>query len=89
MSESHEQAADRMEREADDMQHHSEQVGEDIADAREEWEAKKRDDKVPGAGTQNPEGGLPPEANYTTSGDRPPEGDGGGGMPPPEPDETD
>jgi hypothetical protein len=89
MSESHERAAERMEREAEDMEHRSEQVGEDIAGAREEWERKKADDKVPGAGgdPQRAEGGLPPEANYTTSGDEP--RDGGSELPPPEPDETD
>jgi hypothetical protein len=37
------------EREADDMQRRSDQVGEDIAAAREDWERKKTDDSVPGA----------------------------------------
>ena len=83
MTERHEQAAERMEREAEDMEHRSEQVGEDIAAAREEWAAKKADDKVPGAAGEG-SSGPPPEANYTTSGDEPREP-----MPPPEPDETD
>jgi hypothetical protein len=84
----HEEAAERMEREAEDMERRSELVGEDISDVREEWERKKADDHVPGAGgePQKAEGGLPPEANYTTSGDKPPDDDR---MPPPEPDETD
>jgi len=77
------------EREADDMERRSRQVGEDIDAAREDWERKKADDRVPGAAgmPQVAEGGLPPEANYTTRGDRPP--DDGERMPPPEPDETD
>ena len=44
-------------------------------------------DSVPGA--ENPETGLPPEANVTTSGDEPPEAPGSSDLPPPEPDETD
>jgi hypothetical protein len=59
------------EREADEMEARSEQLGDEIAEAREDWERKKADDSVPGA--QNPETGLPPEANVTTSGDQPPE----------------
>jgi hypothetical protein len=76
------------EREVEDMQRHSEQLGDDIAEAREDWQRKKADDHVPGAGGQpeQAEGGLPPEANYTTSGDEPPDDDR---LPPPEPDETD
>jgi hypothetical protein len=87
----HEKTAEALEREADDMEHRSKQVGEDIEAAREDWERKKADGSVPGAGgdPQRAEGGLPPEANYTTRGDEPPDGDGGSRMPPPEPDETD
>ena len=36
-----------MEREADRMEEESERVGEDIEDARDEWEAKERDPDVP------------------------------------------
>ena len=76
MSEGHEQQYyERLEREAADMQEKSERLGDEIADAKHEWEARKTDEGVPGA--QSPEGGLPPEANYTTSGDEPPD-DGGG-----------
>jgi hypothetical protein len=67
MTEHHES----LEREADDMQARSERLGEEISDVREDWERKKADDSVPGA--QNPETGLPPEANVTTQGDEPPE----------------
>jgi hypothetical protein len=76
MSEAHEQHHERLEREAADLQRKSEHLGEDIADAKQTWEAHKADEGVPGA--QSPEGGLPPEANYTTSGEDPPD-DGGGG----------
>jgi hypothetical protein len=68
----HQEHAERLEREAADMQEKSDALGDDIKAAREDWEAKKRDDSVPGA--PSPEGGLPPEANYTTSGDDPPDG---------------
>jgi hypothetical protein len=56
-----------------DMEERSEKLGEEISDAREQWEAMRRDESVPGAPA--PEGGLPPEANYTTSGDQPPRDD--------------
>ena len=36
------------EREADELQERSDQLGEEIADAREDWERKKADDSVPG-----------------------------------------
>jgi hypothetical protein len=71
MSEAHEQQHERLEREAADMQQQSERLGEDIADAKRHWEAQKSDEGVPGA--QSPQGGLPPEANYTTRGDEPPD----------------
>jgi hypothetical protein len=85
MSEAHEQHHERLEREARDLQEKSEHLGEDIAHAKESWEAQKRDEGVPGA--QSPEGGLPPEANYTTSGDDPPDDGGGDGAREPWPDE--
>jgi hypothetical protein len=46
----------------------------------------RQDESVPGAPA--PESGLPPEANYTTSGDQPPR-DGESELPPPDPYETD
>ena len=75
------------EQQADELQELSKKVGDEIDEAREDWERKKADDSVPGA--QNPETGLPPEANVTTSGDRPPDAPGSSELPPPEPDETD
>jgi hypothetical protein len=67
----HEEHAERLEAEAADMQAKSDQLAEEIGDVREDWEAKKADHGVPGA--PSPEGGLPPEANYTTRGDDPPD----------------
>jgi len=81
----HEQKSERLEAEVDEMQHRSEHLGEEISDVREDWEAKRRDESFPAART--PESGLPPEANFVSSGDDPREGDGE--LPPPEPDETD
>jgi len=69
----HEQHADRLEGEADTMEERSERLGEDISDVRENWEQMRHDESVPGAPA--PESGLPPEANYTTSGDQPPQDD--------------
>jgi hypothetical protein len=67
----HQNQADRLEREADEMEQRSERLGDEISDVRDDWEQMRRDESVPGAKT--PESGLPPEANYTTSGDRPPD----------------
>ncbi len=50
------------EQQADELQELSEQVGDDIAEAREDWERKKADDKVPGAqgAPRESESELPP-----------------------------
>jgi hypothetical protein len=50
------------EQQADELQEHSEQVGDDIAEAREDWERKKADDRVPGAqgAPRESESELPP-----------------------------
>ena len=74
MSEAHEEQHARLEREAADLERKSDLLGEDISDAKQDWEAKKADHGVPGA--PSPESGLPPEANYTTRGDDPPDDDG-------------
>jgi hypothetical protein len=78
------------EREVEDMERLSAQVGDDIEAAREDWERKKADDSIPGAaGMPNKaEGGLPPEADYVSSGEGTEDKDGGS-MPPPDPYETD
>lgn len=79
--------SDQLETELDDMERRSERLSEEISDVREDWENKRRDESIPGAPT--PESGLPPEANYTTSGDRPPQDGEDERIPPPAPDETD
>jgi hypothetical protein len=45
----HEDAAARLEREADDMQRHSDEVKQQIDDARSDWARKQADSAVPGA----------------------------------------
>jgi hypothetical protein len=45
----HEEHAEELEREADKLDEHAEEVGEDIDDARREWKAKEDDPSVPGA----------------------------------------
>jgi hypothetical protein len=57
----HEEHADRLEREADDMARHSAKVGDAIADTREDWERKQTDAGVPGAdGRPASEDKMPP-----------------------------
>jgi chromosome segregation ATPase len=70
----HQERADDLEAEADQLEKRNEHLGEEISDLKENWEAMRRDESVPGAPA--PESGLPPEANYTTRGDQPPEGPG-------------
>ena len=69
----HQEQADRLEAEADQLEKRNADLGEEISDFKENWEAMRRDDSVPGA--PSPESGLPPEANVTTSGDQPPQDD--------------
>jgi hypothetical protein len=45
----------------DELQERSEKLGEEIADAREDWENRQRDDSVPGAtGTPKSDREMPP-----------------------------
>jgi hypothetical protein len=41
--------ADRLEREADQMEERSSELGEDVEGQRREWESKQEEDAVPGA----------------------------------------
>jgi hypothetical protein len=41
--------ADRLEREAERLEHHGDEVGQDIQETRREWEAKETESSVPGA----------------------------------------
>ncbi len=45
----HEEHAEELEREAEKLDDHSEEVGEQIDEARREWEANEDDPAVPGA----------------------------------------
>jgi hypothetical protein len=69
----HEEQADRLEAEADKLEQQSKAVGDDIEDAKDVREQARHDETVPGMPAG--EGGLPPEANPTTSGDKPPDDD--------------
>ena len=89
MTEDHERQAEAAEREVAELEERSERVGEQIEEAREDWEAKVADPAVPGAGgdpDRAEEGGKHPETAYPAKG--PDEGDGEE-LPPPDPTETD
>ena len=45
----HEERADELEREAERLEQHSEQVGQRIDHTRSEWKSKQQDQGVPGA----------------------------------------
>jgi hypothetical protein len=45
----HDEQADRLEREADSMEHDSEKVGKRIEETKRDWQAKEQDPAVPGA----------------------------------------
>jgi hypothetical protein len=49
MSEGHEEQADRLEQELEDMQERHDRVEGDIEASRKDWAAKKADPGVPGA----------------------------------------
>jgi prefoldin subunit 5 len=55
--EHHDERADELEREADKLQEHTEDVGGRIDDVRKEWQSKQEDASVPGA--QPPAGDDP------------------------------
>jgi predicted nucleic acid-binding Zn-ribbon protein len=45
----HEEKADRLERELDDLEERSERVEDRIEETREDWESKEKDSTIPGA----------------------------------------
>lgn len=49
--EGHEERAAELEYELADMEKQQDKLDDEIHDARDDWEAKKRDPSVPGAGT--------------------------------------
>ena len=71
--EGHEERAEELEYELADMQEESDSLADDIHSAKADWEQKKQDDSVPGAGTGEDDEGPDDEA----TGDDP----GGGGTP--------
>ena len=45
----HEEQAERLERDAEKLEHESDRVGQHIEETREDWDAKEKDSSVPGA----------------------------------------
>lgn len=45
----HQERADELDRELDDMEERTERLEDDVDEAREDWERKKADPSVPGA----------------------------------------
>ena len=73
----HEVKADELDHELDAMQERTDRLGDDIEDAGEDWERKKKDAKVPGAAGEPEEADGPqPETEYPAKRE---EGDGGDG----------
>ncbi len=104
MTQDHERQAEAAEREVEELEERSERVGEQIDEARKDWEAKVADPSVPGAGgdpDRAEEGGRHPETAYPAKGsedefsqDDPMAGHeserrGDDDKPPPDPTETD
>lgn len=67
----HEDRANELERELDDMEERSERLEDDIDETRDEWERKKRDSSVPGAAgdPERAEQGPETGAKYPTKRD--------------------
>jgi hypothetical protein len=59
-----EHAADRFQRETEDMEDRSEKLREGIDEARQEWERKRADQSVPGANPPESEEEPPAEASF-------------------------
>jgi hypothetical protein len=71
MTSEYERQADAAERELADMEQRSEQLEDQIDDARQDWEAKQADSKVPGAAgdpDRAEEGGDHPETAVIAKG---------------------
>jgi hypothetical protein len=71
MMEGHEERAQELEYELAELEEQQDDVDDSIQAARDDWEAKKRDDSVPGAGTGEPAEDEGPDPEVT----------GGGGSP--------
>src|SRR5687768_8601142 len=71
MTPEYEEQAEAAERELADMEKRAEDLGDDIDEARKDWEEKKEDPAVPGAGgdpDRAEEGGRHPETAYPAKG---------------------
>jgi hypothetical protein len=71
MTQDHERQAEAAEREIAELEERSERVGEQIEEARKDWESKVADPAVPGAGgdpDRAEEGGKHPETAYPAKG---------------------
>lgn len=71
MTPEYEEKADAAERELADMEERADHLGDRIGEARDDWEAKKQDSKVPGAAgdpERAEEGGQHPETAYPAKG---------------------
>lgn len=55
----HDEQADRLEREADKLEQESSRVGDDIEQAKREWEQRQEDSSVPGAQPSGDEEAAP------------------------------
>ena len=64
--EGHEERAEELEYELADMQEESDGLADDIHSAKADWEQKKQDDSVPGAGTGDEDAG--PDTGATGEG---------------------
>lgn len=73
--EGHEERAQELEYEVAELEKQQDDVDDAIDAARQDWEAKKRDDSVPGAGTGEPAEDEGPDPEVAGG------GPGGGGSP--------
>ena len=71
MSEDYERQADAAEQELEQLERRTGELGDEIDETRKDWEAKKEDPGVPGAGgdpEHAEEGGRHPETAYPAKG---------------------
>jgi hypothetical protein len=63
--------SERPERDLDELEERSERLEDEIDEARDDWQRKKSDSSVPGAGgdPEKGEDGPQPETNYPSKGD--------------------
>ncbi len=66
----HADRADELDAEVEDMQHQSDRLKAEIDETRDDWQTKKRDDSVPGAGTgEEAEPEPEPDSDQASGGD--------------------